>query len=283
MINPLVAHYPYLPAAFLVQVPLELVVSSTGGHVDPRWLYVLAVAAAVALVARSPRPGWARAAAMAALGLNLAVVVYLSWGANDSPAAALVALTAYLVVRHPIAAGVALAIAVSLKALLIVAVLPLMVFAHRSGGMSLVRRFGGAATVVVVAATTPYLLWSPRDLVEDTVSFNLGLTDLTYPTSGIGLGATFPDLFSDPVIVATSALFLLVTSVAGVRIVAGNPSASNVLFVAGCLVVAGLLPARSFQISYLPLPVMLWAFAWLDAADWWPQRWRPRSGSFAAG
>lgn len=277
IVNPLRDHYPYLPGAFLVQVPVEAAADVFGVDGDPRLLSVVPVAALVMLLVRAPRPSWARAAALVALGANLAVAIYLSWGANDAPAAALVAIAAWALARRPVLAGVLMAIALSLKVLLVVALLPLAVLAWHEGGRALLARFLAASAAVLAVTVAPFALASPGDLWEDTVVFNLGGTDLAYPTSGIGLGAIHPDVFTDGVILATSALLVGLVAVAGVAWLRRAPTPGRALVLAGAMVVAGLLPARSFQISYLPLPVVLWALVWLDVGNREPSR-TARSG-----
>lgn len=268
IVNPLVDHYPYLPAAFLVQAPVEGVADLVGHDGDARWLYAVAVAGLVGLVAGATRPGWARAAALMALAGNLAVASYLSWGANDSAAAALVVLAAYGVRRRPALAGAAVAIAISIKLLLVVAVVPIAFLARRHGGAR-ARRDAALAGVAILAATVvPYLVWSPRDLWEDTVAFNLGLTELTYPTSGIGFGAAFPGVFTGPVSAVASVVLVALVAWSSVGALRRSPTPAMASFVSGCLVVAGLLPARTFQMSYFPLPVILWSVLWLDAPQW---------------
>src|SRR5690606_2985348 len=88
--NPLVEHFPYLPAAFLVHVPFLLL----GSLYDPRVLYVVATAAALVHLSRGVPPSWGRAAAVWAAVGSGAVAVYLSWGANDAAAASLVVVAA---------------------------------------------------------------------------------------------------------------------------------------------------------------------------------------------
>ncbi len=255
--NPLVAHFPYLPAAFLVHVPFVLL----GSVYDPRVLYVAVTLAALIHIARGAGPSWGRAAALWAIVGNGAVAVYLSWGANDAAAASLVVLAALQARRRPILAGVLLALGISLKALLVVAVVPLAVlwlgWSRRDGIRSL-----SSAVVVLAATCGPYLLANPAAFWEDVVSFNLGSTELDYPTSGIGLGAIHPDVIEGPLLLGLSAALVLGVAVGVLAWLRRSFSVEVALFGAGLLVFAGLLPARSFQISYFPLLVLLWAPIW---------------------
>jgi hypothetical protein len=76
----------------------------------------------------------------------------------------------------PVAAGIALGAAAALKAiawpaLLVVGVL----FAARSG-RGAAGRFAAAAAAVLAVIAGPFLVLQPRDLIENTIAFPLGLT-----------------------------------------------------------------------------------------------------------
>jgi hypothetical protein len=270
-VNPLVRHYPYLPGAFLAEVPVTVVAGWVGASGDPRWIYAAVFGAVVALLATRPAPPWARAAALLVLGANLAVATGLAWGANDTAAAGLLVLAAYLAVRRPWWAGVLAGLALSFKVLLIVAVVPVVVVLARRWGRATALRFVGGAAALLAVSGLPYFLASPGDFVEDTISFNLGKTDLTYPTSGIGFGAMAPGTFTDGVILVSSVLLLAAAGVATWWCLRRRPTLGVALACGALLVVAGLLPARTFQVSYLPLPVVLLAPIWTEA--------RARTGS----
>ena len=260
--NPLIDHYPYLPAAFLVHVPL----AALGSWYDPRILYVLATAVALGAIARRPAPAPRRAAALAAATASGAVAAFLPWGANDSAAAALVVLAAFASARRPVLAGVLLALGVSLKALLVVAALPLGIMWLATSRRVAVRA-ALAAGVTLALTCVPYLLAAPVDFVEDVVSFNLGTTEMTYPASGVGLGAAFPGVVDGPLLIGLSAALVLAIAVPGAMWVRRVPRPEVALFVSGLIVLAGLLPARSFQLSYAPLMVLMWAPIWLPERD----------------
>lgn len=264
-LNPLVRHYPYLPGSFLVEIPVTVVASWFGASGDPRWIYAAVFVALVGLVVTRPAPPWARAAALLVLGANLAVATELSWGTNDTAAAGLLVLAAYLAVRRPWWAGVLAGLALSFKVLLVVAAVPVVVVLARRWGRATALRFVGGAAALLTLTCLPYLVASPGDFIEDTVSFNLGRTDLTYPTSGIGFGAMAPGTFTDGVILVSSVLLLAVAGVATWWSLLRRPTLGVALACGALLVVAGLLPARTFQVSYLPLPVVLLAPIWTEA------------------
>lgn len=269
IVNPLVEHYPYLPLAFLVHVP----VTATSGLVhldpDPRVLYAVAVLGAAVVLVRRNRPGWARAAALLALAGNGAVVSYLAWGANDAAAASLLVIGAYVAWRRPIVGGLLVAVAMSLKVLLLVALLPVGVLMLAKLGRRPTTMLLASSLGVVAVTSLPFLVLAPHDFLQDTIAFNLGRTDRSYPTSGVGLGALAPGVFTDGVILLSSLALLAAVCVVGLRVLRRFPTVSVALFVSGTLVLAGLIPARSFQMSYFPLMVVLWAPIWADVGSSW--------------
>lgn len=281
MPNPLVEHYPYLPMTFMVQVPLVEAGDALGGAYDPRMLYVGITVLALWLVGTGTPPSWRRGASLLAILANGAVAVYSSWGANDSAAASLVVAATLIARRRPVLAGVLLAFAVSLKAVLVVAIVPLAVLWFVTDRTRL-RRVMVSAAATGALTCLPFLLLSPEDFIEDTVLYNIGATDLAYPPSGLGLGAAFPGVVSGGRLLALSGLLVLGASALAIWWVRRRPEGEVALFAAGVIVVAGFFPARTFQLSYVPLMVILWGPIWrLPLSSWWPfaQPARRPSGS----
>ncbi len=259
--NPLVEHYPYLPGAFLVHVPFVELSERTGDWYDARFLYVAIAAATVAVISRGDPPPFRRTAALWALIGSGAVPIYLSWGANDVAAAGLVVIGAFLASRRPIVAGVLLALGVSFKALLVVALVPLAWLWWRTCRPRLITVLA-AGFVTGVVTCLPFLLASPHDFLEDTVLSNLGLSERPFPVSGLGLGAHFPEVVHGWVLVALTLCLFAVCTILGLLWLQRQPHLEVALFVAGVLVLAVLVPARTFQQTYAPLMVILWAPIW---------------------
>jgi hypothetical protein len=67
---------------------------------------------------------------------------------------------------------------------------------------------------------------------------------------------------------ALSAALVAATVVLAVIFVRSVPRAEAALFAAGVIVLAGLLPARSFQNSYQPLLVLLLGPIWRCPIQW---------------
>lgn len=262
--NPVIDHFPYLPGAALVTVPGVLLERVIGIGGDPRWVMGLMLVAAMAALARRPEPAWARGAAMTAFG-SAFVVIYAAWGTNDAAAAALVVLAMAAARDRPGWAGVALALAVSYKAPLALALVPWAVWVVDRGGWAALRRWW-SFPATLAATCLPFLLWSPSAMVEDTVAFWAGAGDTAFPTSGLGLPVHAPGLMegvAGPVITAA----LLVAGLASATVVVRRFDHVAVLPVASALVLLGLfIPARTFQPNYLGLITGLLATGWLVAA-----------------
>ncbi|MBI2710042.1 MAG: hypothetical protein HYX34_10150 [Actinobacteria bacterium] len=260
--NPVIEHYPYLPAAALVQVPFVAASRLFGVDWDPRMLaWALLLAAALAL-ARRPEPVAARAAAIISLG-NAFTVLYLAWGTNDAQVAALVLLACLLARRRPALAGAALALAVSGKFLVLVAVPPLLYVETTAYGLRAALRRWWSFPATLLATIVPFLVARPAALFEDTVAFNLGLTKVKMPPSGIGLPIAAPGLFAGPVLAAVTVLGAMAALVLPLALVRRRPTLLAVPPATAVGLWFLLWPARTFQATYLTLLLGLVAPVWL--------------------
>lgn len=263
--NPLREHYPYLPATFLANAPFVAAADAVGLTWDPRLLYELTVVLVLAVVAAGRRPPWVRAATIVAVG-NAFVATYAGWGTNDAAAAALVVLAGLLVARRPQWAAVALAVAISLKLFLVVAVLPFGVLVLRRGGASALRRWWPLPMVLIVTCI-PFFVVGPRAFLDDVLSFNLGKSRLHYPTSGLGLPATHPDVFHGALLAATVVALFAAGAVIAVALVRWLPTGPACVVATAVLIGAVLLPNRTFQATYLTDLTVLAGAGWLLVAD----------------
>ena len=75
-------HYPYLPWTFVFSAPFYLMGQALG-HYDQRWLYLMLMAVALALVPRLATSGRAKLALVAVLALNPVMNLDLTFGQND--------------------------------------------------------------------------------------------------------------------------------------------------------------------------------------------------------
>lgn len=259
-VNPIRSVYPYLPGAFLAMTPLAAV-SGSDSLGDPRWVMLATFVAACVVIARRPEPPWARAAALSASS-GLIVSIHLGYGTNDTWAASLFVLGALALDRRPRVAGVLLALAVSVKFLLLPPIALWLAWRFRVEGMAVLRRLW-TLPATLVATCLPFLLWAPGDFLNDTLLFWLGRNDEPFPTSGFGLAAAASGVFHGPVLALATVACAVIGVVAAAAVVRrfAHPAA---LPPAAALVVLGLLvPARTFQGNYLAMIAGLLATGWL--------------------
>jgi|GEM_PF-4375286 len=263
--NPVRQHYPYLPGAFLLNAPMVAAADAAGLTWDPRWLYEAIVVLALAVLAALRHPPWVRAAAIFGVA-NAFTVTYVAWGTNDAAAAALVVVATIVALRHPAWAAIALAVAVSFKLFLAVALVPLVIFVIRRQGVRQLTRWWPFVAVLALSSV-PFFAANPGAFVDDTIRFNLGKTALHYPTSGLGLPATHPGTFHGAVLGLTALGLLAAGVVIAVALVRWQPEVWSVLLATAVLCGALLLPNRTFQATYLTDLTMLAGGAWLACAQ----------------
>jgi hypothetical protein len=260
-VNPLVEHFPYLPGAFLVQVPFLALGDLIGLEWDPRLLGLGLVALTAVVFARRPEAPWARAGAILTLG-SAFTVAFASWGRNDAIPSTLFILACFAASRRPRLAGLMLGVAISFKFLFLVALPPLVWWVVDRQGWPAVKRWWPAPAFLAVTCL-PFLLADPVAFVEDTVLFNFGLTDLVYPASGIGLPVIARDVFHGP----TLAVATLVCEVLAVTLPVVIARRARRLTAVPVAAAVGLwflvLPSRTFQHDYLGFLVVLCSTAWL--------------------
>jgi hypothetical protein len=258
--NPVMDHQPYLPASFLVHVPFVAAADLVGITWDPRVLGWIALVAVTLGLAIRAGPAWARAGAVLCVG-SAFTLVYLAWGTNDSLAMCALVGALLLAERRPGWAGVALALAISCKFLLLVAVPPLVVALLAAHGWAGLRRWW-SAPALMASTCLVFLVLAPGDFVDDVLWFNLGRTEPLMPTSGIGLPATHPDVFHGPVL-ALVTLAGLALAFGVVPWLAGRLRSLAWVGPLTSLALLGLLiPARTFQANYLVLVVGVLATGW---------------------
>lgn len=262
--NPVRDHYPYLPAAIVIHVPFVAGAGALGLTWDPRILGWLVLVATLVVLARRREPAWLRIGAMAGVGSAL-TVVFLSWGTNDSLAVGLAVLALCWADDRPRLAGATLAVALSVKPLLLVLVPPLALAVLLAGGWAALRRWW-TLPAVLVATCVPLLLADPAAFVDDTVLFNLGRTRPLMPTSGIGLPAVAPSTFHGVLLGAITVLGLVAALVVPLWAVRRWPSVWTAGAASGIALLCVMVPARTFQTNYLVLVASLLPLGWLAYA-----------------
>lgn len=263
--NPITTTYPYLPGAFLALVP-TVALFPTSDLGDPRLIMFLTLGASLFLISRDRAPAWARVAAIAASSGPI-VAVHLAYGTNDTWSAALLVIAALLAERRPRLAATALGLAISVKFLVVLAVVPFGLWIWRRGGAAAIRRWWPAPGILA-ATCLPFLLANPGAFLGDTLLFWVGKNDRPFPTSGFGLPAVAPGVFQGPLLGAVT-LALFAAGMAGaVALVNRFPHHAGILPVAtGVALLGVLIPARTFQGNYLVAVAGLLATGWLVAGD----------------
>jgi hypothetical protein len=261
MTNPVRDHYPYLPAAVVIQVPFVAGANALGLLWDPRILGWLVLVATLVVLARRPEPAWMRIGALAGVG-SAFTVVYLAWGTNDSLAVCLAVLALCWAEDRPRLAGAALAVAISVKVLLLVLVPPLALAVFLAGGWEAMRRWWTLPAVVAVTCA-PFFLVDPGAFVDDTILFNLGKTKPLMPTSGIGLPAVAPGTFHGALLGGVTAVGLILALAIPLWAVRRWPSVWTAGAASGVALLCVMVPARTFQTNYLVLVAALLPLGWL--------------------
>jgi hypothetical protein len=195
---------PYLPGMALFGLPRALF----GGGVatDPRvWdAVVFAVLFAAALRTAGVSDSLRRTMMLCAPPL---IAFPLTVSGNDLPVLGLICLGLALAAEHPaaleasrfpgpVAAGLVLGAAAALKATAWPALLIVGVLLAVRPGRRAIFQFAAAAVAVLATVVGPFLVIQPRDLVENTIAFPLGLTKAHSPAAsplpGHLLAATGP-------------------------------------------------------------------------------------------
>lgn len=259
--NPIRTVYPYLPATFLVMSP-TVAISSGDVIGDPRWVMLATYVGAMVAIARwNGAARWARVSALAASTGPL-TIVHLSYGTNDTWTASLIVLAAASRRRWPWLTGILLALAVSVKFIVLPAVLIWAAWTWRRQGIDELRRFW-PGPALLLATVLPFLVWSPGDLLDDTALFWIGRSSTPFPPSGYGLAHAHADLFHGPLLALTTVGLAVGTGWLAWRCLDRWRSSAVIPFASALVVLGVVIPARTFQGNYLALITGLAATFWL--------------------
>jgi Glycosyltransferase family 87 len=256
------AYNPYLPVMALFGVPRAFF--NLGLLTDPRVWFGVVFLAVFWLALRdggARDPGrWALlAAGSPVIAFELAV------GGTDVPMVAFLCLGfAYLWVRKPVLAGLALGVGASMKATAWPALLVAVALLWVRDGSRAVRRFVLAAVGVVVVCLGPFLVGHPKAIVVNTIAFPLGLASVKSaarsPLPGYVIASTWPG--------AGHAIVVAMLALAGLAVAASlvfRPPRSvprAVMLLAGAMTLMFVL-APSTRVGYFiyPAGLAVWAFA----------------------
>jgi len=168
---------PYLPLMTLFGIPRALLGFSV--LTDPRiWFgvgFVVIFAAALAVVGASDVVRWT-----VLVTASPVIAFSLSVGGTDVPVLAFICLGLALLWRvpHPVLAGLALGVACAMKATAWPALLVAVVLVVVRDGRRAAWILSGTAVAVFAAIVGPVAVLGPRALVQNTISFPLGLASI---------------------------------------------------------------------------------------------------------
>jgi hypothetical protein len=256
------AYNPYLPVMSLFGLPRAFF--DLGLLTDPRvWFGVVFLL----VFWLALREGGAKdPARWAILAAGSPVIAFeLAVGGTDVPMVAFLCLGfAYLWVRKPVLAGLALGIGASMKATawpaLLVAIVLLWV---RESGRT-VRRFTLAALGVIVVCLGPFVVGHPKAIVVNTIAFPLGLaslkSDARSPLPGYLISSTWPGTGHTVVVVMLALAGLAVAASLVFKPPRSVPRA--VALLAGAMTLMFVL-APSTRVGYFiyPAGLAIWVFA----------------------
>ncbi len=168
---------PYLPLMTLFGIPRALLGFSV--LTDPRiWFgagFVVIFAAALAVVGAHDVVRWT-----VLVTASPVIAFSLTVGGTDVPVLAFICLGLALLWRepHPVLAGLALGVACAMKATAWPALLVAVVLVLARDGRRAAWILSGTAVTVFAAIVGPVAVLGPRALVQNTISFPLGLASI---------------------------------------------------------------------------------------------------------
>jgi hypothetical protein len=192
--NPALHHLAYFPLTILAGVPLRALTDWLGLPFDGRLVLLLMSLLALAAIAAMPVAPESRFMLTTAVFMSPLITLYLWSGRNDVEFLAFLFLSLALLTRgHPVAASVALGVAIAFKPFAIFAApwLLLVVYQRwRRGGSA--REAGlclSGLLAIPVATIAPFLLAGPQAFITDTIAYTSGGIPDAYPIGGYGFGA----------------------------------------------------------------------------------------------
>jgi hypothetical protein len=261
------AYNPYLPLMSLFGLP-----SSTDAPrrlTDARVIFsLITILVVVAALALCRGPTGPRVLSLQAMTVFPTAALPLATGGDDVPIAALLLLGLVLLQRRrPLAAGLILGIAASMKITAWpLAFLALLVVTDSAGQRGRRPRllYLGGLVAVMVPSILPTFIGNPAAFIDNVVRFPLGLAGITSPASSPLLGhaivSWFPHIHR-----------LFTVGVAGVGglvllfvLVRHTPrTTADLAKLLGWVTIIAIVVAPATRIGYLLYPVDFFVFAWL--------------------
>ncbi|HYA68916.1 MAG TPA: glycosyltransferase family 87 protein [Acidimicrobiales bacterium] len=261
------AYNPYLPlmSAFGLAHSTKAPPRLTDARVAFSFITILLVIAALALCRGPTGP---RVLTLQAMTVLPTAALPLATGGDDVPVAAIMLLgLVFLQRRRPLAAGVALGIAASMK----ITAWPLAAIAFlaardregRSGRRPAMLVVAGMAGVMI-PSILPSALANVPAFVDNVVRFPLGLAGISSPAASPLLGHVVVSWFPGIHRLFTVGAVLAGCAVLGYVLVKHTPrSPAQVARLLGWVMTIGILLAPATRIGYLLYPVDFFIWAWL--------------------
>jgi hypothetical protein len=256
------AYNPYLPVMALFGLPRAFF--DLGLLTDPRlWfgaVFLLIFWLALREGGASDPGRWAiLVAASPVIAFELAV------GGTDVPMVAFLCLGfAYLWQRKPVLAGVALGIGASMKATAWPALLVAVAVLAVREGKRAASIFALTAVGVVAVCVGPFIVGHPKALVDNTITFPLGLASVrsaaSSPLPGHIIASAWPDTGHTIVVVLLALAGLAVAASLAFRPPRSVPRAVILLAVAMTLMFV-LAPSTRFGYFIYPAGLAIWLLA----------------------
>jgi hypothetical protein len=258
---------PYLPLMSLFGLPSSTTAPRrlTDARVAFSLITILVVVAALALCRGPTGP---RVLSLQAMTVLPTAALPLATGGDDVPIAALLLLGLVLLQRRrPLAAGIILGIAASMKITAWpLAFLAVLVATDGDGkrGRRPALLFLGGLAVVMLPSILPTYIGNPSAFIDNVVRFPLGLAGITSPASSPLLGhaivSWFPGIHRlfTVVVAAVGGLVLLFV------LVRHTPrTASALARLLGWVMTIAILVAPATRVGYLLYPIDFFIWAWL--------------------
>jgi hypothetical protein len=258
---------PYLPLMSLFGLPSSTTAPRrlTDARVAFSLITILVVVAALAMCRGPSGP---RVLSLQAMTVFPTAALPLATGGDDVPIAALLLLGLVLLQRRrPLAAGIVLGIAASMKITAWpLAFLALLVATDADGhrGRRPALFFVGGLAAVMLPSILPTYIGNPSAFIDNVVRFPLGLAGITSPASSPLLGhaivSWFPGIHRlfTVCVAAVGGLILLFV------LIRHTPrDAADLSRLLGWVMTIAILVAPATRIGYLLYPVDFFIFSWL--------------------
>lgn len=198
-VNPALYHYAYLPGVLVLGSPLYFISPFIIGFYDQRLTQALIFALLIFWLVWRYRQNPKLILLVPLLFFNFWFMVYFLHGLNDIVIIALVILALeFVIIRKYLASAIILGCALATKQTTWF-VLPFLIQffwhwekLHFGTAKPEVRRraivWGGTALLVATIIILPFLIKDPQGFWADTISYQSGRVENSYPIMGIGMG-----------------------------------------------------------------------------------------------